>query len=133
MISTEGGEVVLDGASGRFRALVEQLPLSVYIDRLDDVSSNVYTSPQIEDMLGYTVVEWVENHDLFVEILHPEDRERVLAAHQRTHATGEPLFVEYRLRTRDGRWIWVQDEARVVSRCERLGAPGIPPRRHGAS
>jgi diguanylate cyclase (GGDEF)-like protein/PAS domain S-box-containing protein len=102
-------------AVGRFRSLVEQLPLSVYIDRLDDVSSNVYTSPQIEDMLGYSVVEWVENHDLFVEILHPEDRERVLAAHQRTHATGEPLFVEYRLRTRDGRWVWVQDEARVVT------------------
>jgi len=104
-----------DDAVGRFRSLVEQLPLSVYIDRLDDVSSNVYTSPQIEDMLGYTVVEWVENHDLFVEILHPEDRERVLAAHQSTHATGEPLFVEYRLRTRDGRWVWVQDEARVVT------------------
>jgi diguanylate cyclase (GGDEF)-like protein/PAS domain S-box-containing protein len=102
-------------AVGRFRSLVEQLPLSVYIDRLDDVSSNVYTSPQIEEMLGYSVVEWVENHDLFVEILHPEDRERVLAAHQRTHATGEPLFVEYRLRTRDGRWVWVQDEARVVT------------------
>jgi diguanylate cyclase (GGDEF)-like protein/PAS domain S-box-containing protein len=102
-------------AVGRFRSLVEQLPLSVYIDRLDDVSSNVYTSPQIEDMLGYSVVEWVENHDLFVEILHPEDRERVLAAHQRTHATGEPLFIEYRLRTRDGRWVWVQDEARVVT------------------
>ena len=65
-------------------------------------------------MLGYTVQEWVENHDLFVEILHPEDRERVLAAHQLTHTTGEPLLVEYRLRARDGRYVWVQDEARVV-------------------
>ena len=113
--STDGGEAALDGAAARFRALVEQLPLSVYIDRLDDVSSNVYTSPQIEQMLGYTVLEWVENHDLFVEILHPEDRERVLAAHQLTHTTGEPLLVEYRLRARDGRYVWVQDEARVVS------------------
>jgi len=112
--STDGGEAALDGAAARFRVLVEQLPLSVYIDRLDDVSSNVYTSPQIEQMLGYTVQEWVENRDLFVEILHPEDRERVLAAHQLTHATGEPLLVEYRLRARDGRYVWVQDEARVV-------------------
>ena len=99
----------------RFRLLVEQLPLSVYIDRLDDVSSNIYTSPQIEQMLGYTVAEWVENADLFVELLHPEDRERVLAAHQRTHTTGEPLFMEYRLRRRDGRYLWVQDEARVIT------------------
>jgi diguanylate cyclase (GGDEF)-like protein/PAS domain S-box-containing protein len=98
----------------RFRSLVEQLPLSVYIDRLDDVSSNIYTSPQIEPMLGYSVDEWAENDNLFVELLHPEDRERVLAAHQRTHTTREPLFIEYRLRTRDGRYLWVQDEARVV-------------------
>ena len=98
----------------RFRSLVEQLPLSVYIDRLDELSSNIYTSPQIEPMLGYSVEEWAENDDLFVELLHPEDRERVLAAHQRTHATREPLFIEYRLRTRDGRYLWVQDEARVV-------------------
>jgi diguanylate cyclase (GGDEF)-like protein/PAS domain S-box-containing protein len=98
----------------RFRSLVEQLPLSVYIDRLDDLSSNIYTSPQIEPMLGYSVEDWAENDDLFVELLHPEDRERVLAAHQRTHATREPLFIEYRLRASDGRYVWVQDAARVV-------------------
>ncbi|HEU5207161.1 MAG TPA: EAL domain-containing protein [Gaiellaceae bacterium] len=98
----------------RFRSLVEQLPLSVYIDRLDEFSSNIYTSPQIEPMLGYSVEDWAENDNLFVELLHPEDRERVLAAHQRTHTTREPLFIEYRLRTRGGRYLWVQDEARVV-------------------
>src|SRR5262245_18876192 len=98
----------------RFRSLVEHISSSVYIDRLDELSSNIYTSPQIEPMLGYSVEEWAENDDLFVEILHPEDRERVLAAHHRTHATREPLFIEYRLRTRDGRYLWIQDEARVV-------------------
>ena len=113
--AANGAEPGLRLEAGRFRSLVEQLPLSVYIDRLDDVSSNVYTSPQIEPMLGYSSVEWVENDDLFVQLLHPEDRERVLAAHHRTHTTREPLFIEYRLRTRDGRYLWVQDEARVVA------------------
>jgi diguanylate cyclase (GGDEF)-like protein/PAS domain S-box-containing protein len=111
----QDAEERLRSAERRYRTLVERLPLSVYIDRLDDVSSNVYTSPQIEAMLGFPVEDWVENHDLFVELLHPEDRERVLAAHQRTHVTGEPLLIEYRLRTRDGRTVWVRDEARVVS------------------
>ena len=113
--ASNGAEPGLRLEAGRFRSLVEQLPLSVYIDRLDDVSSNVYTSPQIEPMLGYSSVEWVENDDLFVQLLHPEDRERVLAAHHRTHTTREPLFIEYRLRTKDGRYLWVQDEARVVA------------------
>ena len=98
----------------RYRTLVEQLPLAVYIDRLDSSSSNVYTSPQIESMFGYTVEEWAADSSLFVRLLHPDDRERVLAAHERTQATKEPLHAEYRLYGRDGRVVWVHDEAHVI-------------------
>jgi diguanylate cyclase (GGDEF)-like protein/PAS domain S-box-containing protein len=102
-------------AENRYRTLVEQLPLAVYIDRLDESSSKVYTSPQIEPMLGYSTEEWTSNPALFVELLHPDDRERVLAAHDRTRTTGEPLRIEYRLNARDGRVVWVQDDARVIA------------------
>ncbi|HJU47578.1 MAG TPA: EAL domain-containing protein [Gaiellaceae bacterium] len=101
-------------AEARYRNLVEQLPLAVYIDAVDAVSSNVYTSPQIEAMLGYTPAEWQEDPDLFVRLLHPSDRDRVLAAHAHTHATGEPLSLEYRLVSRDGNVVWVHDEARLI-------------------
>jgi diguanylate cyclase (GGDEF)-like protein/PAS domain S-box-containing protein len=101
-------------AETRYRTLVEHLPLAVYVDRVDASSSNVYTSPQVESMLGYTVEEWSADPSLFVELLHPDDRERVLAAHERTHATGEPLRAEYRIHARDGRVVWVHDEAHVI-------------------
>ena len=107
-------ETALRQAETRFRTLVEQLPLAVYIDRVDEESSNIYTSPQIEPMLGYTREEWISDPSLFVEVLHPDDREPVLAAHAATHATGEPLHLDYRLITRDGRTIWVHDEARII-------------------
>jgi diguanylate cyclase (GGDEF)-like protein/PAS domain S-box-containing protein len=102
-------------AETRYRTLVEQLPLAVYIDRLDESSSNLYTSPQIEPMLGFTVEEWIADPSLFVDRLDPEDRERVLAAHDRTHATGEAFHAEYRLHARDGRVVWVHDEARIIT------------------
>ena len=108
------GEEALRSAEVRYRTLVEQLPLATYIDRVDPSSSNIYSSPQLESMLGYSADEWVSDPLLFVELLHPDDRERVLAAHARMHATSEALHVEYRLKARDGRWVWVQDEARVV-------------------
>ncbi len=98
----------------RYQTLVEQLPLVVYVDALDANSSNIFTSRQIEPILGYTVEEWAADETLFVRALHPEDRERVLAAHARTHATHEPLSVEYRLLARDGRVVWVRDEGVVV-------------------
>jgi diguanylate cyclase (GGDEF)-like protein/PAS domain S-box-containing protein len=98
----------------RYRTLVEQLPLVVYVDALDEGSSNIFTSGGIEPLLGYTVEEWRDEPDLFVRTLHPDDRDRVLAAHTRTHRTHEPLSLEYRLIARDGAVVWVRDDGVVV-------------------
>jgi diguanylate cyclase (GGDEF)-like protein/PAS domain S-box-containing protein len=98
----------------RYRVLVEQLPLVLYIDALDETSSNIFTSDQIEPLLGYSVEEWRDDPDLFVRTLHPDDCERVLAAHTRTHKTHEPLSLEYRLLARDGRVVHVRDEGVIV-------------------
>jgi PAS domain S-box-containing protein len=107
-------EEALRAAERKYRSLVEQLPLVTYIDALDAESSNIYTSPQIETLLGYTTADWVDDPELFLKTLHTEDRERVLAEHAWTHATGEPLKTEYRLIASDGRVVWLQDEAVVV-------------------
>jgi two-component system, cell cycle sensor histidine kinase and response regulator CckA len=107
-------EEALRAAERKYRSLVEQLPLVTYIDALDPESSNIYTSPQIEPLLGYTTTEWASDRELFVKTLHPEDRERVLAEHAWTHATCEPLRTEYRLIGRGGSVVWLQDEAVVV-------------------
>ena len=98
----------------RYRTLVEQLPLVIYVDALDAASSNIFTSPQIENMLGYSVEEWLSDELLFVKALHPDDRDRVLAAHARAHRTHEPLSTEYRLRSRDGDYVWIRDEGVIV-------------------
>jgi len=103
----------LRAAEERFRTLVEQLPLVVYVDAIDDASSNIYSSPQVEGMLGYSLAEWKRDRALFVRILHPEDRETVLEAHRRAHE-GFGLSLEYRLIARDGRVVWVHDEARTI-------------------
>jgi len=114
------GEERLRAAEQRYRTLVEQLPLVIYVDAIDAVSSNLYTSPQVEPLLGYAPKEWQDDAGLFVRLLHPDDRERVLAAHQAAH-DGEPLSVEYRILARDGRVVWVHDEARAI-----VGPEGVP-------
>jgi diguanylate cyclase (GGDEF)-like protein/PAS domain S-box-containing protein len=110
-----------DDVLRRYRTLVEQLPLVVYVDALDASSSNIFTSGQVEPMLGYSTAEWIADPDLFVRLLHPEDRDRVLAAHAHTHKTLDPLSVEYRLIARDGRIVWIRDEGVVV--CDDDGQP----------
>jgi PAS domain S-box-containing protein len=97
-------------AERRYRTLVEQLPLATYIDRLDETSSAIYMSPQIEAMLGYSPEEWLADPALFPKLLHPDDRDRVMAEVARTQATGDPFRCEYRLMARDGGVVWIRDE-----------------------
>ena len=101
-----------------FGSLVEALPLVVYVDALDDVSSALYMSPQVEDLLGYPVEQWLEERDLFARILHPHDRERVLRQVRESNAARELFRAEYRLLAKDGRVVWVEDQAVAVGRKE---------------
>jgi PAS domain S-box-containing protein len=95
-------------------SLIEQVPVTVYIDRLDDSSSNVFMSPQLEALLGYSSEEWASDPDFYAKVIHPGDVERVLAEHRRTRETGDLFSMEYRMVARDGSIRWFLDEARVV-------------------
>jgi diguanylate cyclase (GGDEF)-like protein/PAS domain S-box-containing protein len=103
-------------AEERYRTLVEQVPVVTYIDHIDETSSAIYISPQVEGMFGYTPEEWLEDPELWIKILHPEDKERVLAEDRRTNETGDPFRVEYRMISKSGHVVWVQDEAVLVER-----------------
>jgi PAS domain S-box-containing protein len=116
----DGGANVPDGTGSgildevTLRALLEHVPVTVYIDRLDETASNVYTSPRLESELGYTVEEWVTDKELYAKVLHPEDRDRILAEYRRTRDTDEPFRAEYRMIARDGTVHWFLDEATVI-------------------
>jgi PAS domain S-box-containing protein len=115
-MSERGGmEEALREAETRFRTLVEQLPAVTYVEELrDDGKSLRYMSPQYQAMLGYSPEEDISHPEHWLEIIHPEDRERVLAEDDRTDETLEPFKVEYRVFAKDGRVLWMRDEAVMV-------------------
>lgn len=96
------------------RLLVERVPAVVYVDASDESSSAIYMNPQSQDMLGYAPQEWLADPELWIKILHPDDRERAVTEAERTRMTGEPFEIEYRLIARDGSVVWVRDEATLV-------------------
>lgn len=102
----------------RYRTLVEQIPAVTYVDAIDQASTALYISPQIERMLGHGVERWRDDPDLWVRLLHPDDLERVLAEHHRTNETGDPFRIEYRMFHRNGREVWIHDEATLFRDAE---------------
>jgi PAS domain S-box-containing protein len=97
----------------RYRTLVEQLPAITYLAEAGQNGQWLYVSPQIESLLGFTLVEWLADPTLWVRQLHPDDRERVLARKRESVRRGEPFVMEYRMYARDGRLLWFSDRAVV--------------------
>lgn len=115
MTSEPALDARLHEAEQRYRTLVEQLPLVVYTDELTPHADAIYVSAQIETLLGYTAEEWLADPKLWVGTIHPDDREWVLADVERTYVRGEPSApIEYRMIARDGRTVWVRDDASAV-------------------
>jgi PAS domain S-box-containing protein len=99
---------MLSRAEVRYRSIVEQQPLVMYIDALGSVPTAEFISPQAETWLGYPVHRWLEEPGFFFDIVHPDDRERVWEAHLRAERDHSPFDEEVRLVCADGRIEWVR-------------------------
>src|SRR5205823_6372517 len=109
-------------AERRYRRLVEQLPLVMYVRPLDLSRPNIYVSPQVEAMLGYPAQSWLVDADLLGRIVHPDDKERVISGAHRVRDGGAAVEDEYRYVKPDGSVVWVQDVTHLV-RDDETGEP----------
>ncbi|MEW6764266.1 MAG: diguanylate cyclase [Pseudomonadota bacterium] len=91
-------------------------------------TNEVFFSPQLKRMLGYGPDEMTPHVATWSDNIHPDDRERVLGVLQE-HLDGRRMRyeTEYRLRNRNGLYLWVHDRGRT---CER-DAKGHPSRMVG--
>jgi PAS domain S-box-containing protein len=98
----------------RYKLLVEQLPIIVYVNPLDKIVNTTYVSPQIQSILGYKPEEWLSDPEFWQKRIHPDDREAVLTAVERSDLTSQPFDMEYRMLARDGHVVWFQDQTVLV-------------------
>ena len=98
----------------RYRTLLEQIPAVTFMASLEHGLQEVYVSPQIEALLGYTQQEWLEDPVLWYERLHPDDKDRWNLEFARTVAFGERFHSVYRFLARDGRTVWILGDTIIV-------------------
>lgn len=100
-------------AEARYRSLVEGLPAVVYIAEFGEDGDWTYISPQIKTILGFTQEEF-RAASVWRERIVPEDRDRALRAELRVLRGDGRLQCEYRIVGKDGRLIWIREEADAV-------------------
>jgi PAS domain S-box-containing protein len=105
-------------SESRYKSLLENIPTITYINSPGMDSFTQYVSPQVEKLLGYSQEEFTKDKTMWMKILHPDDREQVLAENARTVQSGQAFQLEYRLFAKDSRIVWVRDEAILLHDAE---------------
>jgi PAS domain S-box-containing protein len=106
----------LRDAERRYRQFIERIPAVTYTDVPGDVVRMGFVSPQVEGILGYPSVAFLEDPGLWFRLMHPDDRERLSASNAFDAKDLDPFDQEYRMIASDGREVWVHDTSTAVLR-----------------
>jgi two-component system, cell cycle sensor histidine kinase and response regulator CckA len=119
-------EELLSRAEAKYRNLVESSPAIVYFAHPHPPFSTIYVSQSVIKF-GYSTEEWFDRPDMWISLIHEEDRERVLRTTEVAMLQGLDTDLEYRIIARDGAIRWVHDKGRFVSdeQGNRLGWQGV--------
>jgi len=108
LLAGREAETRLAEAEARYRSLVEQVPAVVYAD---DGELTTYVSPQIHEILGVTPEGYIADPDMWMEMVHPDDRELVRAQSEAFLRGEGGDLSDYRMVRPDGRVVWIRDRA----------------------
>lgn len=114
-IERERAQAELREAEERYRSLVESGPAIVYLHDAHEIPAHItYIGPQIVDLLGHPHEAWLDDPLFWLNVVHPDDRGRLLDTHALAIEHQEALDIEYRMIATDGREVWVQDRSTVI-------------------
>jgi PAS domain S-box-containing protein len=95
-------------AEERLRLIADSISEVVWISTFDS-SRMIYVSPAYERIWGRTCESLYQDPKSFLEAIHPDDVQRVLAVLEAHQRKGQPFAHEYRIVRPDGTVRWISD------------------------
>jgi PAS domain S-box-containing protein len=103
-------EDALRASEEKYRSLIDNIPDVVWTANFD--RKVTYIGGNVEKVLGYSSTELLEEDGKpWIDCIHPGDAQRVTGAYHALFERGENFDVEYRVRRKDGEWVWLRDRA----------------------
>jgi len=113
-------QVDLRTTHAQLRQFLEHSPAVLYALKVEGQNVAPYlVNENITDLLGFTVPEAL-HEEWWTGQLHPEDRDRAVVGISKTFSQATS-HTEYRLRHKDGSYLWVEDKRRLI--CDSSNQP----------
>ncbi|HVE55787.1 MAG TPA: PAS domain S-box protein [Pyrinomonadaceae bacterium] len=107
-------EAALKTSEANYRSLIESSPAIIYVAQPFPPYETIYISPNVA-IFGYPQEEWVKYPDMWLNLIHDEDRERVLREIDEALSQNLDTELEYRIKASNGRILWLQDKGRFIT------------------
>ncbi len=106
-------ETELELVRGRLTGIIDSLPDVLWSVQLPG-EEIIYIGPNAREIFGRDAGDFLIDHHLWINVVHPDDRAAMLSAWRATITDGRPFDVEYRVVRRDGKERWVNDRGHIV-------------------
>ncbi len=108
----------------RLNTLLSNTPAVIYSYNVIDGMPRInYVNENVKDVLGFEPEDFINNHNFFVECLHPEDAHKFFAAIPKVMADGRATLEEYRFNDKEGNYHWLHDKQQLINQGD--GTPEV--------
>lgn len=97
----------------KYRSFIENLPVLFYAVAPTPPFSPIYVSPAFR-RFGYPLQDWLNDPEIWLKVIHPEDRSWVFDQTRASTASGEEVEYEYRIVDAAGMIHWVHDRGCLI-------------------
>jgi PAS domain S-box-containing protein len=107
-------ENIINDSEERFRLLADNIPGTIYLSKYDSKFTKIYLNNEIEKLTGYSKEDFLSNKIIYTDILHPEDKDRVINDQKYALENGQKIHFIYRIIHKLGHIVWVEEFGDVI-------------------
>ncbi|MGQ0543443.1 MAG: PAS domain S-box protein, partial [Blastocatellia bacterium] len=100
-------------SENKYRSFIENLPVLFYAVDSKPPYRPLYVSPAFS-RFGYPMETWLNDPDIWIKVIHEDDREWVFNQTKVSTKTGEEVDYEYRVIDAEGEIHWVRDRGCLI-------------------
>ena len=98
----------------KFRSLANNIPGVVYLSKNDEFFTKIYLNDQIEKLTGYPKTDFLSGEIMFYNLLHPDDKEKIIVTQRECLFSNKPYHLIYRIIKKGGEIIWVEEFGEAI-------------------